>query len=115
MKPDNVMIDCYEDDKGGYEIKRVVLSDLDCALKLEGEKLLNARMGNVMWRNPEAQIGKGIGKLSDVFSYGLLVSRIIYPLNIACCSKGAAVSLCDNGYRNTTPGFRRAQGSRNRA
>lgn len=43
-------------------------------MQLEGKKLLNARIGNVMWRSPEGQTGKGIGKPSDVFSYGLFVS-----------------------------------------
>jgi hypothetical protein len=32
-------------------------------------------MGNVMWRSPEGQTGKGIGKPSEVFSFGLLVSQ----------------------------------------
>lgn len=74
IKPDNVMVDCSENNEGRLEIERVVLSDLDCSLELEGEKLLSARIGNVMWRSPEAQIGRAIGKPSDVFSYGLLVS-----------------------------------------
>lgn len=71
------MVDCRKSNDGQLEIERVVLSDLDCALELEGKKLLNARIGNVMWRSPEGQIGKGIGKPSDVFSYGLLVSWTI--------------------------------------
>lgn len=68
------MVDCKENDLGNLEIEKVALSDLDCSLELEGDKLLNARIGNVMWRSPEALIGKGVGKPSDVFSYGLLVS-----------------------------------------
>jgi hypothetical protein len=71
------MIDRSTINEGQLEIERVALSDLDCSLELESEKLLNARIGNVMWRSPEAQIGKGIGKPSDVFSYGLLVSWTI--------------------------------------
>jgi hypothetical protein len=71
------MVDCSETNEGQFEIERVVLSDLDCSLQLEGDKLLNARIGNVMWRSPEGQIGKGIGRPSDVFSYGLLVSWTI--------------------------------------
>lgn len=54
------------------------MSDLDCALRLEGEKLLNYRMGNVMWRSPEGQVGKGIGKPSEVFSFGLVVSEFCF-------------------------------------
>lgn len=77
------MIDCSRNSNGQFEILRVALSDLDCSLELEGDKLLNARTGNVMWRSPEAQIGKGIGKPSDVFSYGLLVSWTI-PWSKGC-------------------------------
>lgn len=66
---------CFDKD-GQYRIGPVVLTDLDCALKLQGEKLLNHRMGNVMWRSPEGQMGKGIGKPSEVFSFGLLVSEL---------------------------------------
>lgn len=54
---------------------RVVLSDLDSASKLENGKLVNYRIGNVMWRSPEAQVGKGVGEPSEVFSFGLLVSE----------------------------------------
>ena len=68
------MVDCHTTDQGHIKVDKVALSDLDCSLHLEGEKLLNARIGNVMWRSPEAHIGKGISKPSDVFSYGLLVS-----------------------------------------
>ncbi|GFG14569.1 hypothetical protein IFM61392_08523 [Aspergillus lentulus] len=77
IKPDNVMVDCRKSHAGQLEIERVVLSDLDCALELEGKRLLNARIGNVMWRSPEGQIGKGIGKPSDVYSYGLLCLYVI--------------------------------------
>ncbi|CAD6445930.1 1c1e7a52-372a-471b-aaba-43841533574c [Sclerotinia trifoliorum] len=50
---------------------------MDCALKLEGEKLLNHRIGNVMWRSPEGQPGKGVGKPSEVFSFSLLCLYVI--------------------------------------
>lgn len=81
MKADNVMVDWSADEEGRFRVKRVALADLDCSLKLEGEKLLQLsggdRLGNVMWRSPEAQTGKGIGKASDVFSYGLVVSEVV--------------------------------------
>jgi hypothetical protein len=50
------------------------LGDMDCTLKLQGQKLLNHRIRNVMWRSPEGQLGKGVGKPSEVFSFALLVS-----------------------------------------
>jgi serine/threonine protein kinase len=67
------------DETGKFKVEHVVLSDLDCALKLEGEKLLDHRIGNVMWRSPEGQMGKGIGKPSEVFSFGLLVNEPAPP------------------------------------
>jgi len=52
-KPDNVLLDWCKDKDGRFKVERVVLSDLDCALKFRGDKLLNHRMGNAMWRSPE--------------------------------------------------------------
>ncbi|EGC47039.1 conserved hypothetical protein [Histoplasma capsulatum var. duboisii H88] len=56
VKPDNVMIDY-----------RYHQAD-DKLLRLPN----GIKIGNVMWRSPEAQTGQGIGKPSDVFSYGLV-------------------------------------------
>ncbi|KAL9023222.1 MAG: hypothetical protein Q9196_007330 [Gyalolechia fulgens] len=72
LKPNNVMLDWSRDRTGQFRIERVALGDLDCALKLAGEKLLDHRIGNVMWRSPEGQTGKGVGKPSEVFSFGLV-------------------------------------------
>jgi hypothetical protein len=76
VKPDNVFLNWYVDENDQFQLGKVVLGDMDCALKLKGEKLLNGMVGNVMWRSPEGQIGKGVGKPSEVFSFGLLVSHI---------------------------------------
>lgn len=70
------MLNWSLDGNGQFKIERVVLGDLDCALKLKGEKLLDHRIGNVMWRSPEGQMGKGIGKPSEVFSFALVVSQL---------------------------------------
>lgn len=70
------MIDWNLDEKGEFNVERVAWGDLDCALKLKGERLLNHRIGNVMWRSPEGQMGRGIGKSSEVFSFGLVVSDL---------------------------------------
>jgi hypothetical protein len=75
------MVECDLDEKACVrKIQKVALGDVDCALKLIEEKPLNAMMGNVMWRSPEGQIGKGIGKPSAVFPFGLLVSQPPYSL-----------------------------------
>ena len=70
------------DQNGQFKIERVVLGDLDCALKLKDEKLLNHRIGNVMWRSPEGQTGKGIGKSSEVFFFRLVVSELCFNKNV---------------------------------
>jgi len=69
------MLDWSLDQNGHFKIERVALGDLDCALKLKDNRLLNYRIGNVMWRSPEGQAGKGIGKPSEVFSFGLMVGE----------------------------------------
>lgn len=78
VKPDNILVDWSQDKQGRVEIERVALIDLDCSLKLKGDRLLrlpgSQRIGNFMWRSPEGHTGLGIGKPSDVFAYGLVVS-----------------------------------------
>ena len=79
MKPNNVLLNWFIDDDDVFRLQKVALGDTDCALKLAGDKSLNAFMGNVMWRSPEGQLGVGIGKYSEVFSFGLLVSNDHVP------------------------------------
>ncbi|PVH70713.1 putative serine/threonine protein kinase [Cadophora sp. DSE1049] len=77
VKPNNIFINWHVDEKDQFQLEQVALGDIDCALKLEGQKLLNQRMGNVMWRSPEGQLGKGVGKPSEVFSFALLCLYVI--------------------------------------
>jgi serine/threonine protein kinase len=76
-KPDNIFLNWYVDSSDEFHLGKVVLGDMDCALKLKGEKLLNYKIGNVMWRSPEGQLGRGVGKPSEVFSFALLVSLVL--------------------------------------
>jgi hypothetical protein len=52
----------------------VVLGDLDIALRLRDNQPLNAKLGALLWRSPELQLGRGVGKPSDVFAFGLVES-----------------------------------------
>ncbi|KAI9639914.1 hypothetical protein NHQ30_011690 [Ciborinia camelliae] len=72
VKPDNVFIDWFVNMENKFCLEKVQLGDLDCALNLIGSNLLNHKIGNVMWQSPEGQLGRGIGKHSEVFSFGLL-------------------------------------------
>ncbi|KAF1920696.1 calcium/calmodulin dependent protein kinase-like protein [Ampelomyces quisqualis] len=74
VKPDNILLNWYVDSSDEFHLGKVVLGDMDCALKLKGDKLLNYKIGNVMWRSPEGQLGRGVGKPSEVFSFALLVT-----------------------------------------
>ncbi|TVY13993.1 hypothetical protein LARI1_G008814 [Lachnellula arida] len=77
VKPSNIFLNWSVDEKDQFHLEKVALGDMDYALKLEGQKLLNQRMGNVMWRSPEGQLGKGVGKPSEVFSFALLCLYVI--------------------------------------
>lgn len=81
MKPGNVFVNLYVDEKDQFHLGKVTLGDMDCALKLQDDNPLNHRIGNVMWRSPEGQLGRGVGIPSEVFSFGLLVSQ--FPLTHA--------------------------------
>lgn len=76
MKPDNILVDWSYDDQGQPKVENVALGDFDLALKLVDEQPLRAphAVGNVMWRSPEGQSGKGVAKASDIYSLGLVVS-----------------------------------------
>ena len=81
IKPDNILVDWTLDFNDKPKVTKVALGDLDLSLKLINERPLRApyAIGNVMWRSPEGQSGKGIAKASDVYAFGLVVS-------IPCCS-----------------------------
>lgn len=61
-----------------YKVDKVALGDFDLALKLVNNQPLRGphAIGNVMWRSPEGQSGKGITKASDVYSFGLVVGDL---------------------------------------
>lgn len=83
VKPDNILVDWAHDSQGEPKVEKVALGDFDIALKLVDEQPLRAphAVGNVMWRSPEGQSGKGVAKASDIYSLGLVVSDSRRPSN----------------------------------
>jgi serine/threonine protein kinase len=77
VKPDNVFVEWNFNSQGQIIPDRVALKDLDLSLKFQDGRLLNipngGMIGNVMWCSPEQLAGRGIGKPSDVFAFGLIV------------------------------------------
>ncbi|THZ14139.1 hypothetical protein D6C89_10251 [Aureobasidium pullulans] len=84
--PNNVMLNWAVNEKDVFILEKMVLGDIDCALKLTEENPLNSFIGNFMWRSPEGQLGKEIGKHSEVFSFGLLLLTAFGPLPEAVAS-----------------------------
>ncbi|KAF7930935.1 hypothetical protein EAE99_004185 [Botrytis elliptica] len=76
VKPDNVFIDRFVNMETKFCLEKVQLGDLDGALYLTDTHLLNHKIGKVMWQSPEGQLGRGMGKHSEVFSLGLLANQI---------------------------------------
>ncbi|KAI5860034.1 kinase-like domain-containing protein [Durotheca rogersii] len=74
VKPDNILVNWTCDREGNKTVTDAALGDFDIAFKLEPGLLLRTRyaVGNVMWRSPEGQTGRGVTKASDIFSFGLV-------------------------------------------
>lgn len=73
LKADNIMVMWNKTPLHDILITDVVISDTDCAAELSDGRLVYTRVGNPMWRAPEAQVGVRVGLKSDVYSFGILV------------------------------------------
>ena len=84
MKPDNIFINWTCDEEGNKTVVDVVLGDFDIAFKSEGGEPRQTphAIGNAMWRSPEGQTGRGVTKASDIFSFGLVVSKLYLSLKL---------------------------------
>ncbi|KAI0013538.1 kinase-like protein [Xylariaceae sp. FL0662B] len=72
VKPNNIMLDWSLDEAGEVRIDRVALADMESAMQLRDDQVLDAVVGNLMWRSPEGQLGRGVCKPSEMFSFGLV-------------------------------------------
>jgi serine/threonine protein kinase len=77
VKPDNILVDWHSDKEGDETVSNSALADFDLIFKWENVKPCNtsSAIGNAMWRSPEGQTGTGVTKASDIFSFGLVVSK----------------------------------------
>lgn len=77
IKPDNILVNWTQDEEGNKTVTDVALGDFDIAFKSEAGESRETpyAIGNVMWRSPEGQTGRGVAKASDIFSFGLVVSN----------------------------------------
>ncbi|EPE05817.1 serine threonine protein kinase [Ophiostoma piceae UAMH 11346] len=74
VKPDNILVDWDSGEDGHKTVSKTVLGDFDIAFHPPPGKRLDTPypLGNVMWRSPEGQTGRGVTSASDVFSFGLV-------------------------------------------
>lgn len=76
IKADNVLINTEDSDGNGMTILKTKLADLEDAAYLpSGQRISGAQLGNWMWRSPEAHAQGPMGKPSDIFSFGIVVSH----------------------------------------
>jgi serine/threonine protein kinase len=75
IKPDNILVNWTYDEDGDKTVTDVVLGDFDISFKSANGKprCTPFAIGNVMWRSPEGQTGRGMTKASDMYSFGLVV------------------------------------------
>ncbi|KAF2005369.1 kinase-like protein, partial [Amniculicola lignicola CBS 123094] len=75
VKPDNILVDWESDSEGNMQVTDALLGDFDISYNLPPGAVLQSSqaIGNVMWRSPEGQTGRGITKASDVYSFGLVL------------------------------------------
>ncbi|KAL5317871.1 hypothetical protein ACEPPN_014971 [Leptodophora sp. 'Broadleaf-Isolate-01'] len=74
VKPDNISVNWTGAEGGNKIVTDATLGDFGVAYKQVGATPLRSgvALGNFMWRSPEGQIGSGMTKASDIFSYGLV-------------------------------------------
>lgn len=68
------MISYTSDADGTLEINKVALGDAEGALKLPPGHSVSRPIGHHLWTSPEAQVGIGVGRASDMWSFGVTVS-----------------------------------------
>lgn len=77
IKPDNVLVNC-SDDTSALIIDKIQLTDFENALPIfpgeENAVFKGAVLGNEIWRSPEGHIASKIGKPTDMFAFGIVVS-----------------------------------------
>ncbi len=65
-----------EENHRGMVIEQVQLADIeDVARVPPGSDIVGIQVGNWMWRSPEAHMEGRVNKPSNIFSFGVVVSR----------------------------------------
>lgn len=74
IKANNIFVDRNHDAQEML-VRQVQLGDLEDAGHVPpGSHIIGTQVGTYMWRSPEAHSEAGLGKPSDMFSFGVVVS-----------------------------------------
>lgn len=87
IKSENIVVDFKVLPDGNVDIERAYLIDMENALPVKDEHFMyDIDIGHRFWRSPEAHARRMIGKPTDIFSFGLIVSltcdKFVYCLLI---------------------------------
>jgi serine/threonine protein kinase len=83
VKAENIMVNYNFDEAGKITIKKVYLIDSESAYPVkDGEYADGLIVGHHFWRSPEALVSRMLGKPTDIFSFGLVVSLV--PFRVSC-------------------------------
>jgi serine/threonine protein kinase len=77
VKPNNILVECKLSGHGQRQVSvdHVQIADVEDACHVPpGRTIRGTQIGNWMWRSPEAHAQGPLGKPSDMFSFGLVVS-----------------------------------------
>jgi hypothetical protein len=75
VKANNILVQ-QKEDPHGMVIEQVQLADIeDAAYVPLGYDIVGKQVRNWMWRSPEAHAQGRVNKPSDIFSFGVVVSR----------------------------------------
>ncbi|RDL40784.1 Serine protein kinase [Venustampulla echinocandica] len=76
VKENNILVN-YENVDGKIVVKSVQLGDLeDAAYVPPGSDIVGSKVGNQLWRSPEAHAQGPVNSPSDMFSFGIIVMYI---------------------------------------
>lgn len=80
-----MLIDYTTSPGGAVDIDGIYLIDIENALPVKRDHFMyNMDIGHRFWRSPEAHARRMIGKPTDIFSFGLIVSFSAERILIGC-------------------------------
>lgn len=82
VKPNNIIID-WQQSNNGKQVLKVQIGDIEDAVYLKPNQwIIGSKIGNWMWRSPEAHAKARVNTPSDIFSFGIVVCLGVLTIQI---------------------------------